>query len=313
MVTGLGAPNWGALLSGLLAAPTVSVPAVGTKRTVPVSVTAAAGQAFIGWSSGVGTPPACTGATSTTPPTSVTVPGDGPFVVWVEGYLAKSRCLLAEASTTVDTVKPSVVPAAHASSQTAKKVTFSWKAADRGSGVASVAVTVLRNGKAIWSGTTAGSSSVTLKGQLGSVYRIKVTAVDRAGNTTQVSKGLDVAYDDHSLTLSKGWKRVKSHAAFGGSLVSASTKGAKAKVTAYGTTYSLITTLCKDCGVVQVYVNGKHYRDINLYSKASRAQRVVKLLTTGSARRRTITFVVKGGNAAKGRGTTVLLDGLLVS
>ena len=312
MVTGLGAVNWHAIVDQLLVAPVVTAPAVQKSRTITPTVTAPGAQSFIGWATGTGTPPACTTVTGRplTPP-AVTVPADGVYTVWAEGYLGFQRCLAAVTTVVVDNGAPAVTASVTKSSASGKHVTFTWAASDQLSGVAGVDVSVLRNGKKIWAGHTAGAGSVSLAGKLGSSYEVVATASDNAGNTATVKHTLGVAYDDKSFKLSKGWTRVGSHAAFGGKLVKSATAGATAHLKAYGATFSLLTTTCPTCGIVEVFIDGHHVHDISLFSKGTKPQTAVKVFSSSKTTLRSITLVVKGTKAHGSKGVVINVDGLL--
>jgi hypothetical protein len=309
LVTGLGAVNWHAIVDQLSVAPVVHAPDFQTSHTIRPTVTAPGGQTFVGWATGTGTPPACSTATGRpTTPATVSVPSDGVYTVWAEGYLGYHRCLTAVTTVVVDNGAPSVSESAKASSTSGKHVTYKWGVADKLSGVAGVNASVLRNGKKIWSGHTAGSGSITLKGQLGSSYQLVVTATDKAGNTKTAKHSVAVAYDDKSFRFSSGWARVSSHAAFGAK--SAKT-GATAHLKAYGSTFSLLTTTCSTCGIVEVFVDGKHVHDISLFSKSSKPQHAVKLFSSSTIKVRSLTLVVKGAKAKGSKGVVINVDGLL--
>ncbi|MDX6210040.1 MAG: kumamolisin, partial [Frankiales bacterium] len=123
MVTGLGAPNWHALVDQLVQAPVVSAPAATRSRTIPVSVSTPGHQSFVSWATGYGTPPACTNdAGKPTTPAPVTVASDGVYTVWAQGYLGYQRCLTGVTTVAVDGAAPAVSVAAKASSATGKTV-----------------------------------------------------------------------------------------------------------------------------------------------------------------------------------------------
>lgn len=313
MVTGLGAPNWHAIVDRLQLAPVVSVPAYSAGHSIPVTVTVTGGQSFLAWGTGVGTPPPCTTAVGKpTTPAAVPVPSDGTYTVWAQGYVSNTRCLTATATAVVDGQAPSVVATATQSAKT-KQIAFSWTVADAVSGPGTTTAYVLRNGKRVWTGSTEGSGKIVLKRQAGSLYQVVVTGSDKAGHLSKVAKALSVPYDDTSLTFGKGWKRVTSKAALGGRIATSSTKGAAAHLKAYGRTYSLLTTTGPTSGIVEVFVNGKHLRNVSLYSKRSSPQRLVKLGSFGSAAVRSITLVVTGNKGPAAKGSVVNVDGLVAT
>jgi hypothetical protein len=170
---------------------------------------------------------------------------------------------------------------------------------------------VLRNGRKIWDGASNGSGAITLKGQLGSIYQLVVVATDKAGNPTTAAKSLTVAYDDRGFRLSKGWSRVSSGSAFGGTLATSAKSGATARLSAYGSTFSLLTRTCPTCGVVEVFVGGKHVRDLSLYAKQTNPHVTLKLASFSTVNVRSITLVVKGAKGRQSKRINVNLDGLL--
>jgi hypothetical protein len=315
MVTGLGAVNWHAVVDQLTLAPVVSVPTAGKSTTIHVAVTNPGGQQFLSWQTGFGTPPACSNnAGKAATPADVVVPKDGVYTIYAVGYLGYQRCLIGTATTIVDNSPPAASANITKSSPSGKTVTYSWAVSDKLSGVGSISTRLLRNGKLISTGHPLGSGKVVIKGKLGSVYQLVVTAADKLGNTITAKHSMSVAYDDRSFTLvGKGWKRVNSHAAFGGQLVTSAKAGTTAHLKVYGQNVYLLTTTCSTCGIVGVYVNGKHLHDISLYTKGSHPQNAVKIATFGSAALRSITLLVKGTKASGSKGVTVSLDGLLAS
>jgi kumamolisin len=312
MVTGLGAPHWHAIVDQLLRTPVVHARAVQTSRTIQLTVRARAGQDFLAWATGTGSPPACgTDLDLPAAPAAVVVPKDGVYQLWAQGYLGYQRCLTGTTTVVVDHVAPGISLRARASSPAGRTVAYSWAVSDAVSGVRSVNASVLRNGKPIWSGHSTGAGRVTLKGRLGSSYQLVVSARDKAGNLATSKRVLGVSYDDQSFRFSGGWSRATSHAAFGGRLVTSTRAGAAARAKAYGSTFSLLTTTCASCGIAEVFVDGRHVRDVSLYSRSYRPQSLVRLASFGSARLRSVVLVVKGAKAARSKGVVVNVDGLL--
>ena len=312
MVTGLGAPSWQLLVNQLVAAPTVSVAAVSASRTIAVTAAVPGGQTIESWATGYGTPPACGSATGRpATPADVTVPTDGRFTIWAAGYTSNQNCVIATTTTTVDTTGPAVVLTAKPSSPVGHTVSYSWSVADAFSGVASVKATVLRNGKQVWSALGTGGGAIVLPGKLGSYYQLVVVAKDSLGNVSTATRRASVAFDDRSFTLSGKWSRARSKAAFGGSVVVATRQGAAAHLTAFGSTFTLMTRTCSTCGALGVYVDGKHVRDVSLYSKATRTAVAVRLTTFTSVRAHKIVLVARGTKPAHSKGSAIYLDGLL--
>jgi hypothetical protein len=98
----------------------------------------------------------------------------------------------------------------------------------------------------------------------------------------------------------------------GGRALHSSTKGASAALTATAGSFTLLAATGPAEGVLSVYVDGHHVRDISLYAPhAGHAN--VTLARFAKAGRHRITLRVKGSHVAKARGTLVIVEGLLVS
>ena len=383
-VTGWGAPLWNQIVTRLLTQPVIQVPATSTSLVVPVAVTAPAGQAFLGWATGSGTPPACTTSAGKRPtPQPVTVPADGTYRIWAEGYVGFTRCFIvstttvvtghttpappatttpapvtssapvttappvtvtpapvhttlpvlpvssptdppltqappgiappARATITSDVTPPAVTLSAKQTSLGTTALFYAWDATDAtGSGVRSVSATVFRDGKPVWTASVASDSTLHLNGVAGHAYRLGIVAADVAGNVAGfTSTVVHLPYDDRSFALGKGWHRATSHHAFGGSYVRSAVQGATGSVTLTGSSYTLITSTGPANGLVAVYVDGRHVRDVSLYSKATRTFVQVRLATFAKPGKHRITLVVRGSKVGHAKGTTVVIDGLL--
>jgi hypothetical protein len=208
---------------------------------------------------------------------------------------------------------PTVSLSARQTSLGTAVVSYRWQATDgSGSGIGSVAATVFRDGKPIWTQQVKASASITLTGVAGHLYRLGVVAADVSGNAAGfASNSVRLPYDDRSFKVSKGWSRASSRTAFDGSYVRSARPGASASMTAVGRTFSLLTSTGPADGIVAVYLDGKHVRDLSLYSKSSRAHVTVVLARFATAKSHRITLLVKGKRAAHGKGSTVAVDGLL--
>ena len=381
LVTGLGAPMWSKVVDRLLTQPVISVPATLASRVVPVAVSAPAGQAFLAWTTGAGSPPASCGTSAGQPktPKSVVVTADGSFRIWAEGYVGDRHCFIVSTTTVVNTgaptppppttappttappttappttappttapptgspvtstpapvvttsapaiapvppvlapidvTPPTVTVIARRTSPASAEVSYSWRATDgSGSGVSSVTATFYRDGRPVHSQAVKVAATLIVRGVPGHAYRVGITATDVAGNTAGFASNLvELPYDDRSFALSKAaWSRSASHVAFDGSFVKSTRKGATATIKAVGKAFSLLTATGPADGIVAVFVDGKHVRDLNLYSKAAHADVVTVLARFRTARSHRITLLVKGTHVAHAKGTTVAVDGLL--
>jgi hypothetical protein len=211
-----------------------------------------------------------------------------------------------------DVTPPAVTLSAKQTSPATTALSYAWHATDvSGSGVKSVAATVYRDDKPVWTAQVPSDSVLRLNGVPGHAYRLGVVAVDVAGNVAGfTSDVVHLPYDDRSLSLGKGWKRSSSRTTFGGSYVKSSATGATASVKVTGSTFSLLTSTGPADGIVAVYVDGRHVRDISLYSKSAHADVSVLLVRFHSAAKHRITLLVRGTKAAHARGVAVVVDGL---
>ena len=373
MVTGLGAPLWGRLVNRFLTQPVLSVPATLHSRVIPISVSAPAGQTFLAWRTGYGTPPGSCASAAGAPaqPADVVVPADGTFQVWAQGYVGADHCFTVSSSTVVDTghpappttvppttapptsgpttgpttvpptgptaapvtsvpattgnpvavgpplavtadvTPPTVVLTARRTSPAASTISFTWRAADT-SGVRSATVTVYRDGKPVSARSVSASGTWNVTGAGGHAYRLGAVAVDSAGNIGGAASGsVRLPYDDRSFSVGKGWSRAVSRTAFGGSYLRSSRPAATATAKVNGTAFSLLTTTGPDEGIVAVWVDGRHVRDVSLYSKAVHREVTIALARFVKAGLHRITLVVKGKRAPQSKGILVDLDGLV--
>jgi hypothetical protein len=148
---------------------------------------------------------------------------------------------------------------------------LSWAGDDgTGSGVASYGVEVrkLADGAGPdepapeWKRLLQGSKGTSLhyRGEAGDAYRFRITAVDRAANTATVETDpVVLPVDDRSRRLwrfSKGWKRTRTDAAWGGSVIRARGK-ARARFRFRGRRVALIGRLLPKGGRLRVTVKGR--------------------------------------------------------
>ncbi len=96
------------------------------------------------------------------------------------------------------------------------------------------------------------------RGDAGSTYRFRVTALDRATNRGADESGLlSVPIDDRRLRLSRGWKRVKIARAWGQRSVRSTRRGATARLSFRGRRVSLIGRRLARGGRARVIVDGR--------------------------------------------------------
>jgi hypothetical protein len=213
---------------------------------------------------------------------------------------------------TTDVTPPSVTVSVKSTVLAAPTLSFGWRTSDP-SGVSSVRVTVYRDGRPVASRQGAAAGTWKYVGDPAHAYRLGLVAVDSAGNIGGASSSVvRLPYDDRSFATGKGWTRASSRTAFDGSYLKASEAGATATVRVRGTSFGLLTSTGPADGIVAVFVDGKHVRDVSLYSKASHPGVTVVLARFHKAGAHRITLVVKGKRVPHSKGSQVDLDGLIV-
>ncbi len=213
--------------------------------------------------------------------------------------VASAIGLTAQLAVTVqpDTVAPEIAgtPVSRLTAQTsltakAVPLTVTWPAAtDRGTGVASYEVQRSTDGGASWSGVTLdapGKPKALVYAVPGEVMRVRVRAVDRAGNPGDWTQGLRfrvIAYQDGSGKIAyKGtWKSTKSAPNFGGTVKYTLKKGGIATFAFTGSQVAWVTLKGPDRGQAQIQIDGKAAATVDNRASRTVVRRVayVKLFT----------------------------------
>ncbi|HVB26850.1 MAG TPA: hypothetical protein VNE21_02930, partial [Mycobacteriales bacterium] len=336
-VTGLGTPNWHALVANLGGSPHLRVGSASAGYSsiqrglrvvdsagntvairVPVEIDTAAFQSFASYRVVADYQPECSNiGMTTTKPTTVDVPtsdgtpsgADGPHTLVVVALDSgpTPQCHYAYAPLVIDTVAP--VAHARFTVSAANRAIASWSMADPApsSGLLHFFVEVLdlTTNRPVYGPGFTTTGAHLFAAASGNVYKILVTAYDRAGNS-----GGDVAYlfDDRNLAYSAGWARSFSGAYYGGSAALSRTTGAFARVGASGRSYAAYLTFCSACGKLAVYVNGALAKVVDTYSASARYRVPVALYASSVYGGRTLTFKVLGQKNAASHGYAVLLD-----
>jgi hypothetical protein len=179
-------------------------------------------------------------------------------------------------------------------------VTVSWSASDAGAGVKSYDVKRSYDGGAyrlVASGVTATSLTSTIKP--GHTYRFKVRARDKAGNVSgwvraATWRGTLTQQNSTSVKYGGAWATASSSAFSGGSLRTASTAGASARLTFSGRAVAWVTALRPDAGQVRVYIDGALTATIDTYADAPTERYVAFSRSWSSWGTHTIKLVVVG-------------------
>ena len=320
MVTGLGTPNWSALVSTQLGGdPHLTVGRAYNRQTrVPVTVHTADWQNFDRFRIDVDSDHICTVANATaTKPTSVKIDdfgfkglADGVHDLTLVAYnSAEQVCHFADAFVLVDTTRPS--PTAKLSvGKGSNAVVAKWGGGDSGgSGIKTFHVTLGYPGHRVLSMTTKRGDTARVPAKPGESYTLTVTATDRAGNT---GSGTATLLDDTATSLSGKWSRDKSGKAYEGSAAVSSKSGASSSVRLTGRGYVAYITTCRSCGKFALFVDGKKRKTIDTYSAHTHHRVAVKLYSSPRNSRRHIVLKVLGTHTGASKGDLIQLDAMAV-
>ena len=200
-----------------------------------------------------------------------------------------------------DTVAPVVegTPISRLTAQTtlttrAVPLTVSWPAAtDRGTGVARYEVQRSADGGGTWSAVKLDAPTkprAIVYVVPGDLARVRVRAIDKAGNAGDWSQGLRfrvIAYQDTSskIAFHGTWKTSKSPPLFGGSLRYTLKKGGTATFAFTGSQVAWVSMKGRDRGAAQVLIDGKATATVDDRASAPTVRRVVYVkLFTGTGR-----------------------------
>ena len=151
-----------------------------------------------------------------------------------------------------------------------RTVLFSWRGDDSGgSGVTGYSVDVAE----VLPGVNASADTFRplvartvltrayFRGDPGASYRFRVTAFDRAVNRASLVSGvISIPVDDRDaryLRFGKGWKRLRRKAAWGGTVIRSTRKGATARMRFRGRRVALIGRKLAQGGRLRVTVDGR--------------------------------------------------------
>ena len=200
---------------------------------------------------------------------------------------------------TVSSVR--VTPAAGSWLTTTTNSRVSWAGSDRGSGLQRYTVQVSRNG-GTWKTLTLPSrlaTAINKRLTVGSTYRFRVRAKDRAGNTgawTYSGSVRATRYDDGTSAArwSAGWSRVALAGSVGGYVRTAGLGGRSASFTFTGRAVGILAPRGPNLGFAQVYVDGVLKATIDLSSPSALPSRVIWAKSWSSKATRKIRIVTLG-------------------
>ncbi len=142
-------------------------------------------------------------------------------------------------------------------------------------------------------------TSVTLALAPGLVHRLRVRAVDRAGNlgawATAGSFRLGAVQETSSAVVHTGaWSTKLSAAFIGGRAIAASAAGASVRITFTGTQIGWVSTVGPTRGQARIYVDGVYERTVDLGRATSAARLVMVLCSWATTGRHTLEIRVVG-------------------
>ncbi len=187
----------------------------------------------------------------------------------------------------------------HLGSTTAP-VRIRWSATDP-SGIASYRLQRQSNGGG-WSTVTlssATSTSIVQAVTIGAVYRYRVTATDRKGNSATWTygrpfKALLSQQSYTSVTYGGTWRTVSASLASGGSLRYATATGAWSSYSFSGSGAAWVAYWGPNRGSARVYLDGVYVKTVSTYSSSYSARRIVFAGGWGSVGSHTLRLVVSG-------------------
>ncbi|MEO6714047.1 MAG: S8 family serine peptidase [Mycobacteriales bacterium] len=323
-VSGLGAPLWDRLLPVIATGPIVSIPPATRSLVVPVEIALPAGRQFTHFRVCESNDDALCDTADVTFDSAA-----GPYLLRLApGPSRRARIIVVgfdptglqfpgAAYTTYDSTPPEVTSAARLTSETAHTARFSWGAADPAPGVAVAGyeARVTKSGVAVPVHSHRGAgTSWTATLLPGSTYTLAVRASDTLGNVSRwTSAVLVVPVDQRLFTVSSGWRSAANPAAYGGTTITSSSRGATAAMAIRGSGADLMFAAGPGGGLVDVYVGAAPVTRVDTYSPVPNARRVVRVATWAGPAPRVITLRVVGARNPRSTGSAVTIDGLRVN
>jgi hypothetical protein len=179
-------------------------------------------------------------------------------------------------------------------------VRFTWTAADPGSGVARHEIALSTNGGAYLTlSTSVPSPAFTRSLAKGSSYRVRVRAVDGAGNVGAWVQGapftlLALQESSDSIVRSGTWTKVSNTNAWSGGMRWADSKGERMRLTFGGRSFALVGRVAANEGTAKIYVNGVLVKKVSLFSATTGYRRVIYAIDWPTDVVRTVEIRVAG-------------------
>jgi hypothetical protein len=233
---------------------------------------------------------------------------DGAYTVYAQWQDAVGHwSALASASVRVDRTPPQVsgliaeVGPDTTLGRSTVPVRLRWLVSDAGSGLASTAVEVSRNGGP-WSvpaGASVTPTGSTFEVDAGVSWRGRVRAIDALGNVsanvTTPAVLPSVVEEKSALVRYAGrWTKVRASSASGGSLRYATAKSATATLTFDGRSVAWVTPRGTKFGKAKVLIDGVVVATVDLRATSTQSRRIVFARSWASSGRHTIRIKVLG-------------------
>jgi Pro-kumamolisin, activation domain len=164
-------------------------------------------------------------------------------------------------------------------------VTVSWHGTDATSGVSHYSLFQSKNGAAYTTVGTTTAASEVLHLAPGAKYRYKVTATDKAGNTSAATAGntytLTLLQENNkAIKYSAGWKRLKLSGASGGFVDYATAAGKTATLSFSGVQAAWVSTLNTNRGSASVKLGTGAATTISTHATSYKTAQIVDLIGT---------------------------------
>jgi hypothetical protein len=179
-------------------------------------------------------------------------------------------------------------------------VKLSWTGSDAMSGIARYHLSQSTDGGS-WTTVSTSLTTRTLSRPFahGHTYRLRVRAVDRAGNVGAWKYGSTfrvTRYHEGSAKLRYGrtWRTSTSTLWWGGKARYSSQAGATAKITFTGRSFAWLGLRSSKRGKAKVYVNGSYVATVDLFATTTQARRLVWARNWASTGTRTVVIKVLG-------------------
>jgi hypothetical protein len=314
LVTGLGSPRWDALAAVLVGQskgePTLALPA--TTRTQQTSVSIRDPNAGPGSAYKVGEADSgCGSGMSSSPPSSVLLTAQqGTHTVVLNVLDPNGSCHTVMASTVLDTVAPSLTASETYTGTTSATYVLHRTGTDLGSGLAHYIVATSDVTAARSSTTVTPDGQTTMTAVPGHTYRVSTVAVDKAGNQSAAKVvSFRAPTDDRSLSFTGSWLRQANAHDYAGTQSVSGTAGALARYAYVGQFLELRFARSPQSGIIEITVDGKLAKRVDLYSAALSFRYAVDV-ASAKAGRHVVSVNVLGVHRAGATGSRAILDSI---